>query len=261
MWMTLNGTVVNVVTVLVGSSVGLVLASRIPDRYRLIVLQSLGLVTLTLGVDAGVLELGRIVGKFGSQVSHSATYGARLGVVVILCLLAGAMTGTALRIEQRIENIGQWIHRRFSTGNGQSFAAGFLSASVLFCVGPLTLLGCLRNGAEGDPSYLYVKATLDGFSSIALASSLGTGVLASVLTVLAVQGTLSLGAFWIVKHLDPISTGLMTAVGGIALLATGLLLLDIKRIAVANLLPSIFLPPLAVWLAEIVSPGILLPPS
>ncbi len=259
MWNSLNGTAVNVITVLCGSLIGLSFASRIPERYRLIVLQCLGLVTLTLGIDAGVLEIGRIIAKYGQGVSHPATYGARLGMTVIVCLLLGAIIGTALKLEQRIENFGQWIHARFSTGDGRSFAQGFLSASVLFCVGPLTLLGCLRNGADGDASYLYVKATLDGFSSIALASSLGAGVLASVITVIVVQGGLSLGALWIVKFLDPVSTGIMTAVGGIALLATGLLLLDIKRIPVANMLPSILLPPFAVMLVERLSPGLLLP--
>lgn len=260
MWNTLNGTIINVITVLGGSLIGLSFSSRIPERYRLIVLQSLGLVTLTLGIDAGVLEFGRMIDRFGPTVLQPATYGARLGMTVIACLLIGAIIGTALRLEERIERIGYWINQRFSGGDGRSFSQGFLTSSVLFCVGPLTLLGCLRNGAEGDPSYLYVKATLDGFSSIALASSLGPGVLASVLTVLVVQSTLSLCANGVVKYLDPLSMGLMTAVGGIALLATGLMLLDIKKIAVANMLPAILLPPLAVWLVERFAPGLLLPP-
>jgi hypothetical protein len=123
----------------------------------------------------------------------------------------------------------------------------------------LTLLGCLRNGTVHDPGYLYVKATLDGFSSMALASSLGIGVLASVLTVITVQGALSLCASGLAQSLNGLSIAVMTAVGGMVLLATALSLLDIKKMAVANLLPGVLLPPFVLELVEWLSPGTLLP--
>jgi len=258
-WSVLNGTIVNAITVVVGSLLGLSIASGIPDRFRSIVLQSLGLITVTLAVDSAVLKFSDTVRRFADHVRSPDTYGARLAMIMIASLLVGAILGTLLRLHERIEALGSWIHRRFSSGDGAGFAEGFLTASVIFCVGPLTLLGCLQNGAHGDPSLLYIKATLDGFCALALASALGWGVFASVLTVLGFQGGLSVLAWWVADPLDQVSMALMTIVGGVVLLATALLILDIKKIPVANMLPGIFLPPLLVWVVERTSPGLLLP--
>ena len=260
MWAVLNGTIVNAFTVAAGSLIGLSAASRISERYRTIVLTTLGLVTVTLGVDAAVLGFADTVRKFAPDVRHSETYGARLGMVMVGSLILGAIIGTRLQLQRRIEQLGALIHARFAEGDGHRFAEGFLTASVIFCVGPLTLLGCLRNGTPPhNPDFLYIKAFLDGFCSMALAASLGWGVFASVATVLLFQGGLSLLAFWGAAGLDELSRSLMTVVGGVVLLATALLLLDLKKIPVADLLPGIFLPPAIIWLAERVSPGILLP--
>ena len=259
MWSILSGTIVNVATVLVGSLVGLFISGSLPERYRIIVLQSLGLVTLTLGVDAGVLRFSSAVQQFAPAGEAGKTFGARLAMVMIGSLLLGAVLGTWLRLQERIEGVGAWVHRRFSSGDSHTFAEGFLTASVLFCVGPLTLVGCLENGAHGNPSYLYIKSFLDAFASVALASTLGWGVFASILTVAGFQGGLSLLAFYVAEPLDALSIALMTVVGGIGLLAVALGLLDIKRIPVANMLPGIFLPPLLVWLCQRFAPGLLLP--
>ena len=261
MWSILNGTIVNVLAVAIGSAVGLAASARLPERYRVIVLSALGLITITLGVDAAVLGFADTVGEYAPLVPPSQTYGARLALVTIGSLIIGAILGTALRIHERVESLGALIHRRFSGQDGHAFAEGFLSASVIFCVGPLTLVGCLENGAHGDPSFLYIKSLLDGFCSMALASSLGWGVFASVLTVLIFQGGLSVLAYWVAQPLDDLSIALMTIVGGVVLLATALMILEIKRIPVANLLPGIFLPPLVVWMVEMVLPGTLLPPA
>ncbi len=259
MWSILNGTIVNGATVLVGSLVGLTIGTKLPQRYRQIVLSALGLVTITLGVDAAVLKFADTARHFGPLVGAEQIYGARLAMVMIGSLLIGALLGTALRLQERLEGMGAWIHRRFSQRDGHTFAEGFLTASVIFCVGPLTLLGCLENGAHADPSLLYIKSLLDGFCSLALASSLGAGVLASLVTVLGFQGGLSLLAWWAAEPLDELSIALMTIVGGVVLLATALTLLDIKKLPVADLLPGIFLPPLFVWLIEWFRPGFLLP--
>jgi hypothetical protein len=264
-WSILNGTIVNAVTVIVGSLAGLSVAKRLPERYRVIVLQCLGLVTITLGIDAGVLHFADTVKRFAPQVDGGSTYGARLAMVMIASLLVGALIGTALRLHERIESLGDWIHRRFSGGKadpgGQQtrFAEGLLTASVIFCVGPLTLLGCLKNGAHGDPSLLYIKATLDGFCSMALASAMGWGVFASVVTVLGFQGGLAILASIVADPLDELSLSLMTVVGGIVLLATASMILELKKIQVANMLPAIFLPPLFVWIVQRLWPGLLLP--
>ncbi len=259
MWSILSGTIVNVATVTVGSLIGLAVSGGLPERYRVIVLQCLGLVTVTLGVDAGVLQFAQAVAQYKPLMNEPSTYGARLAMVVIGSLLIGAVIGTALRLQERIESLGGWIHRRFTSGDGGRFAEGFLTASVIFCVGPLTLIGCIENGARGNPSFLYIKSLLDGFCSLALASSLGWGVFASVLTVGVFQGGLSVVSYWGAQPLDPLSIVLMSTVGGIALLATSLMILDLKRIAVANMLPGVFLPPLIIWVAERISPGLLLP--
>lgn len=259
MWSILNGTIVNTVTVAVGSLLGLSVSRSLPERYRVIVLQALGLVTISLGIEAAVLRFGETVTTYRPEGAAGATYGARLAMVMISCLLVGCIVGTAMRLHDRIEGLGAWIHGRFSAGGAHQFAEGFLTASVIFCVGPLTLVGCLENGAHANPSYLYIKSLLDGFCSLALASSLGWGVFASVITVLFFQGGLAVLAYYAAEPLDDLSIGLMTTVGGIVLLATSLMILDIKKIRVADMLPGIFLPPLAVWIVEGVSPGFLLP--
>lgn len=260
MWNVLNGTIVNALTVFVGSTIGVAAGARIPERYRTIVLSVLGLVTITLGVDAGVLEFSKLIEKFRPLVGAGPTYGARLAMVMISAMIIGSIIGTALRIQDRVEGLGASIHKRFSRGgSGQQFAEGFLSASVLFCVGPLTLLGCLENGANADPSFLYIKSALDAFASLALAATLGWGVFASIITVVTFQGGLSLLAYYVSDPLDELSLGMMTVTGGIMLLGTGFVLLDIKRIPVANMLPALFLPPLFIWLVERISPGLLLP--
>ena len=259
MWSVLNGTMVNAATVVIGSVAGISVAKRLPEHYSKIVLNVLGLVTVTLGVDAGVLRFARTVAENAPLVDDSRTYGARLAMVMIASLVIGSIIGTALRLHGRIEQMGSWIHQRFSAGDGKNFAEGFLTASVIFCVGPLTLLGCLENGAHADPSLLYIKAVLDGFCSMALATALGWGVLASVVTVIGFQGALSLLAYCIADPLDEVSISLMTIVGGVILIATALMILEIKKIPVADMLPAIFLAPFFVWVVERGSPGLLLP--
>ncbi len=259
MWMILGGTIVNMVTVGAGSLAGLTVSGSLPERYRVIVLQCLGLVTATLGIDAGVLRFSQTVAEYAPRMDHPTTYGARLAMVVIGSLLVGAVVGTSLRLHERVESLGGWIHKRIPNGDGGRFAEGFLTASIIFCVGPLTLIGCIENGARGNPSFLYIKSLLDGFCSLALASAFGWGVFASVITVAVFQGGLSILAFWAAGPLDPLSIGLMSTVGGIVLLATALMILDLKRIPVANMLPGVFLPPLVIWLSQQFAPGSLLP--
>lgn len=273
LWEATSGTIVNAVTVVVGSGIGLAFSSRIPERYQRIILDCLGLVTVTLGIDAAVLGMGQLVTRYGVGVP---TYGARLGMVMVGSLIVGSIIGTALRLQGRIEGLGRTIHERFFRGGGRvavgspateggaisaaRFAEGFLSASVIFCVGPLTLLGCLANGAQGNPSLLYIKAFLDGFCSMALAASLGAGVAASVVTVLVFQGGLSLLARATAGGLNELSMQMMNVTGGVLLLATALMLLEIRRIPVANMLPAIFLPPVMIALVEKLGPGLLVRP-
>jgi uncharacterized membrane protein YqgA involved in biofilm formation len=248
----------------------------VPPRYQRIILDALGLFTVVLALDAALSAMSGVVGKYGKGIP---TYGARVGMVAVGSLLIGAIIGTALRLHERLEGIGGIIHRRFGRSDsaplspqephsgpplikgrdsGARFAEAFLTASVIFCVGPLTLLGCLNNGTRGDPSLLYIKAFLDGFCSMALAASLGLGVVFSVLTVLFFQGGLALLAHYAAGGLPDLSIQIMNIVGGVILLATAMLLLEIKKIPAANLLPGIFLPPVAVWLVERAAKGMLI---
>ncbi len=262
-WSILNGTVVNAAAVILGASAGLFLSARLPQRYQQIVLNSLGLITIALGIDAAVLQFADTVGQFKDGVVQPDTFGARLAVVMIASVVIGGIVGTALGIHRRIESFGVWVHRRFSAGDdehdGRQFAEGFLTASVIFCVGPLTLLGCLRNGSAGDPSYLYIKAVLDGFCSMALAAAMGWGVMLSVVTIVVFQGGLSLLAYFVADPLPAVSRNMMSCVGGVVMLANAVLILDLKKIPVADMLPGIFLPPAIIWMVERASPGLLLP--
>ena len=263
-WSIFNGTAVNAATVIAGTSAGLCLAGRWPDRYQKIVLTSLGLITIALGIDAAVLQFADTAAQFKAAVMEPETFGARLAMVMIASLVIGSVVGTALKLHQRIEAFGVSVHRRFGGGDesdGRRFAEGYLTASVIFCVGPLTLLGCLRNGAMGDPSYLYVKAVLDGFCSVALAAAMGWGVMLSVVTIVVFQGGMSLLAYFVADPLPEVSRNMMGCVGGVVMLANALMILDLKKIPVADMLPGIFLPPLVIWIVEWISPGLLLPLS
>lgn len=275
MWSILNGTIVNVFTVLAGSTVGLTLGSRLPARYLRIILDVLGLMTVVLGVDAGVNGFNAAARQYQPAGEAGNGFGPRLAMVMVVSLVLGAVIGTALKLHERIEALGAALHRRLpgrdsaseSTAGavgdmadadalspGARFAQGFLASSVLFCVGPLTLLGCLNNGARHDPGLLYIKACLDACSSMALAASLGSGVLASILTIVVIQGGLSLAAWKMGGSLGGLSLDMMNVVGGVVLLATALMLLEIRKIPVANLLPAIFLPPALIALARVMLP-------
>jgi uncharacterized membrane protein YqgA involved in biofilm formation len=262
MWQVLNGTVVNTATVAVGSAAGLALGSKLPHRYQRIILDCLGLITVTLAIDASVLGMSNTVAKYGAGIP---TYGARLGMAMVACLIIGSIFGTALRLHARLEGLGEAIHRRMPASDAdpsttaKSFAVGFLTASVIFCVGPLTLLGCLQNGSRGDPSLLYIKSCLDGFCSMALAASMGLGVAFSLITIIVFQGGLALTAYFVAGGIPDLSVQLMNIVGGVILMATALMILEIKKTPVADMLPAVFLAPLAVWVVEHWWAGTLLP--
>ena len=258
MWSMVNGTVFNALAVAVGSGTGLALSGKLPDRYQRIVLQALGLVTITLGVDAGVIVLNDTITQYRPAGEAGKTYGAVLAMVSVSSLLVGCLLGTWWRLQERVEGLGAVIHRRFAAGDAGKFAEGFLTASVIFCVGPLTLLGCFENGAAGDPSLLMIKSLLDAFCSMALAASLGWGVVFSIVTVLGFQGSLSILAAFFAEAIPHLSQQMMNVVGGVILIATALVLLEVKKIPVANMLPGLFLPPVVVWLVEAIRPGVLL---
>jgi len=235
------GTLINVVTVLVGGALGLLLGTRLPQRVRETIMHAVGLLTLVLGVKLA-LETSNILIVLGS-------------------LLMGGIVGELLCIEDRLDRLGRWFEGRAAVRaqavlpgevshpgapGAPRFSHAFLSASLLFCVGPMTILGSIQDGLNHDYSLLAIKATLDGFSALAFASTLGPGVMLSAATVLLYQGALTAAAGWASRALSAPMIAEMTATGGALMLALGLGLLEIKRIRVGNLLPALVLAPLIV---------------
>jgi uncharacterized membrane protein YqgA involved in biofilm formation len=242
------GTVVNVATVVVGSGLGLLLGHRLPVRTRDTVTDALGLVTLLIGALSARAVLSDDL---------AAAVGAAAPVLIVLgALLLGGIVGSVVDIELRLDQLGDWLRRRLSRSAAEDgdhearrrFIEGFVTASLVFCVGPLTILGALSDGLGLGADQLLLKAALDGFASIAFAASLGIGVMAAALAVAVIQGALTLvglliGDFLPAAHLDAV-----TATGGLLLLGVGLRLLDIKRVPVGNLLPALLVAPLLVAL-------------
>ncbi len=243
LWAKLDGTVVNVATVLAGSLLGLLLKNRLPERMQLAIVQGVGLVTLFIGFTM-------------ASAMQKAAAGAVSGVVLgLLSLVLGGLLGEYLGLEERLEAMGDLLKR--SVGGAGGFTEGFVAASLLFCIGPMTLIGSINNGLLGDPNLLFVKATLDGLSALALSASFGVGVTFSALVVLLYQGGLSLLAASAASVLpDPAGDPrvlLVTGVGGLMIIGLGINLLKLSRIRVASFLPSIFIAPLFWLLAKVLS--------
>lgn len=239
----LSGTLANALTVALGTTLGLALRGRLPERMSRILVQGVGLTTLFIG-----LSMAGAMGK--------AKGGAVDGVVLgLLALVLGGLLGEWWRLEEGLEAIGERIKR--AVRGGGSFTEGFVAASLLFCVGPMTLLGSIQNGLTGDASLLLLKATLDGLSSIALTSSFGIGVGFSVLVILTYQGGLALLAGTLAQALpDPAADPrvlLVTGVGGLMVLGVGVNLLGLTRVRVGSFLPALLLAPLVWWLADLLS--------
>jgi hypothetical protein len=253
------GTLINVGTVLVGTLIGMMIGDRLPERMRELAMQAIGLITLTLGL--------RMAGA-----THNV-------LITLGSAVAGAVLGEWWHIDERLEAMGHRLEYHFGRSNNLPghlvqhapapsgkgrVAQGFIGASLLFCVGPMTILGSVNDGIAGDYQLLAIKSLMDGIASIALASALGWGVALSILTLLVVQGGISVAAALLGQQTAgliadkvvrsgsswlPLGTALldeMTAVGGVTLLALALVLLDLKQVRAANLLPGLVLGPLIV---------------
>lgn len=248
-----TGTLINVVAVLIGGGLGMLLGTRLPERVRETIMHCLGLVVLAMGISLS-LESQNVLIVLGS-------------------LLLGGILGEILRIEDRVNGLGRWFERitspRETVGSREAsendppkkanwsdvsqFSRAFLSASLLFCVGPMAILGSIQDGLNSDFSLLAIKSVLDGFASLAFASTLGPGVLFAALAVFVYQGALTLGAGWASAVLSDPMIAEMTATGGVLMLGLGLGLLELKRIRVGNLLPALLIAPLIVLLVNAIS--------
>lgn len=234
------GTLLNVLTVLIGGSVGALVGDRLPPRVRDVVTDGLGLVTLVI---AGL----NVVALTDPALTAPLSRGAPL-LVVLGSVVAGGVIGALLRLEARLEGLGGTLQRRLARGEtgGEArrrFVEGYVTASLVFCVGPLTVLGSLQDGMGDGIELLTLKAVLDGFAALAFAASLGWGVTASALTVLVVQGGLTVLGVLAGEVMSEAATAAMTATGGVLLLGVGLRLLRLRAVPVGDLLPALVIAP------------------
>ena len=223
--MSMSGVIVNTLTVIIGSLVGMIFRKGIPAKVTDAVMTGLGLCTIYIGIDGALA---------GENV-----------LIVIASMVVGSIIGTLLDIDGGINWLGSWVEKKFSRGkDGQvSIAEGFVTASLLFCVGAMTINGSLNAGISGDNSLLYTKATLDLFSSSMLAASLGIGVLFAAAFVFGFQGILVLMAGFLAPVLNEAAIAEMTCAGSLIIIAIGTNLIGITKIKVANYLPAIALAP------------------
>lgn len=214
----MKGTIVNTATVIVGSSLGLLIGSRFSEKINTIVMHALGLSTLLIGFKMA-FETESILLVIGS-------------------LAIGGIIGEILGLEEGLERLGDLVKRKVKSESG-TFVLGFVTSSLVFCIGPMTVVGSIQDGASGDASVLYAKSLLDCFASIVFASSLGVGVLFSSITVLLFQGGLTLLGSHLSFLLRPEVLNELTATGGLIIVGIGIYLLGIKRIKVGNFLPAL----------------------
>ena len=231
--MSFTGVIVNTGTVLAGSLLGLLFKKGIPEKVSRAVMIALGLFTLYIGID----------GALGTQSP----------LIVVASLVLGAIVGTLLNIDGAINRLGLWAERKFKRGDGEtvSIAEGFMTASLLFCVGAMTVNGAIEAGVQGKNTLFYTKALMDLCSSMMLAAGLGLGVMLSAVFVLVFQGLLVLLAGWIAPVLTPAAIAEMTAAGSLIMVALGLNLLGVTKIKVADYLPAIVFAPVICWIVSL----------
>jgi uncharacterized membrane protein YqgA involved in biofilm formation len=226
-----KGTIVNVVAIFLGCSAGFILKSKFPEKIEKIIMQALGLASLLIGMQMAI-KADNIL-------------------LVIFSLVIGGVIGEIIDIEAGLERFGERIKRKFKSNNtSERFVEGFLTASLLYCVGSMAIMGAIKEGLSGDPDILYAKSLLDGVTSIAFTAAMGIGVLFSAIPVFLYQGGITLLARTIKDFLSPEIINEMTVVGGILIWGIGFGLLGIKKIKVGNLLPAILV---AAFLAAIFS--------
>jgi len=228
------GVLINTVAVIAGSLIGLLFKKGIPQKFTDAVMIGIGLCSLYIGIS-GALE-------------------GENALILIGAIAVGAIIGTALDLDGRLNQLGDAIGRRTSRGEGSvSVAAGFVTASLLFCVGAMTIVGSLDTGLTGNNRLLFTKSLLDFISAIVLAVSMGTGVLFSSVFVLVFQGLIVLMAQWLRPVFTPAAIAELTCAGSVIIVGLGLNLIGVTKIKVANYLPAIVVAPFLSWLAPIVS--------
>ena len=234
LWTKTSGTWINVFTVILGTSLGLILKDRLAPKVQTIITQGIGLLTIWIGLS------------MANSLSSFQAGGINGAVLGLLAIVIGGVIGEWLQIEEKLASIGDWLKQKFR-GKGL-FTEGFVASSLLFCVGPMSLIGSFNNGLTGDDTLLTLKATMDGVISIALANIYGIGVGFSTLTILIYQGGLSLIVGAIALGVPESDNNpyllIITGIGGLMIMAIGCNLLEIVKIRVASFLPALAIAPL-----------------
>jgi len=217
----LLGTIVNTGAIIVGAFIGLLFKGGIPESYNHTIMKAIGLAVVLIGLQ-NAFQTTNIL-------------------LLIFSLAIGSLLGEMMKIEGGLENLGNWLESRFAS-SGSNISSGFVTASLLFCVGAMAIVGSLESGLSGNHQTLFAKSVLDGIASIVLASTMGLGVLFSAASVFIYQGFITLTSTFLQQFLVEAAITEMSAVGGLLILAIGMNLLDLPRIKVGNMLPAIFLP-------------------
>jgi uncharacterized membrane protein YqgA involved in biofilm formation len=221
------GSIVNALAILAGGGLGLVLGRRYPERIRAIVFQALSLGVVVIGL--------------------SMALGFERPLILVFSLIIGGIIGEWLDLDERFNRFGDWLKSRIKSEN-ELFTQGLVTASLIYCVGSMAIIGAFDEGLRGDPTILLTKSVLDGFTSIALASTHGLGVLLSAVPVFVYQVGLTIFAGWFKEYFSPVLINELTAVGGVLILGIGLNLLDVARIKISNLLPALVVVVGLVWI-------------
>ena len=214
----MTGTFVNTGAILAGSIIGISAGKFLPERIKTIAMQALGLSVALIGLKMAL--------------------SGKEPIVAIGCVLLGAITGEVIKIEQAVERIGEWLKARFRS-DSSTFVQGFVSASILYLTGAMMIVGSIQDGTSGDASTLYIKSLLDGVASVALSSTLGIGVAFSALSVLLVQGSITLLSSKLLVMQNPVVLDAVTAAGGLLILGIGTNLLELTKIRIGNFLPAL----------------------
>lgn len=226
----MKGTIINVITVLVGSSLGLVIGNRFQDRVKHIVIQSIGLFTMLIGI---------------TMIIKSTKF-----IEIFISLILGSITGELLKLDERLEKLMEKIKSKVSP-NSPHFVEGFITATLVFCVGAMTVVGSIQEGLTGDATLLITKSIMDGITSLTLASGLGIGVMFSAISVFVIQGSLTLLGSKLLFLTQDIYINNFTGLGGVLILAIGIELLNIQRIKILNMLPSLVYLPLVIYIGSL----------
>lgn len=225
------GTLINAAAIVAGGTVGQCLKKGIKDRYKTTIMQAISLSVILIGIRSALKATDLLE--------------------VIVCMAVGGLLGEVLRIEDKIEALGAYAEKRFSRSGNGGFAKGFVTASLVFCVGSMAIVGALESGLSGNHDTLFAKSLLDGITSVVFASTFGSGVVFSALPVLVYQGAITMGASLLKPFLTPEVIAQMSGVGGLLIAAIGINMLEVTRIKVGNMLPAIFMPLVAFMILQL----------